>query len=124
MLELLKRSERTIKVKSFLSTMRAIGNKTREIEEFKKWKELSDGSRITMSITVFEIAVDQSKFGGNGIAKVYCMEDTLGMEMQKSFTNDLNEIKRWLKEKGYKTVKRFYIEDCGMTEETWEEWNK
>lgn len=76
-----------------------------------------------MSVTVFEITMDNRKFGGD-VVKAYCMKDSLGMEMQKSLTTDLEEIKKWLDEKGYKTTKRFYTEDCGMSEETWEEWNK
>lgn len=123
MLELLKSSERTIKVGNFLKVMRDAGNETREVEEFCKWKESSNGVTFQMSVTVFEITIDSRKFGGD-VVKAYCMKDSLGMMMQKSLTVDLEEIKNWLNEKGYKTVKRFYTEDYGMSEETWEEWNK
>lgn len=124
MLQLLKRKERFLKVSTFLQTMRQFNNKTEEIGEYTKWKELSDGSRLAVSVTVYKVTVDERKYGGNKVKTAYCMKDSLGFEMQKVLTEDLEEIKTWLKEKGYKTTKQFYLEDYGMSEETWEEWNK
>ena len=124
MLQLLKRKERTLKVSNFLQTMRQMQGETKEIGEYTKWKELSDGSRLSVSVTVYEVTIDERKFGGNKVKTAYCMKDSLGFEMQKVLTEDLEEIKTWLKEKGYKTVKQFYLEDYGMSEEMWEEWNK
>lgn len=124
MLQLLKRKERVLKVSTFLQTMRQMQAETKEIGEYTKWKELSDGSRLSVSVTIYKITVDTRKFGGDKVNTLYCMKDSLGFEMQKVLTEDLEEIKTWLKEKGYKTTKQFYLEDCGMNEETWEEWNK
>lgn len=124
MLQLLKRKERTLKVSSFLHTVKQLGGEVKEFGEYKKWKELSDGRRLSVSVTVYEMKIDESNFGGDKINICYSMKDSLGMEMQKVLTQDLEEIKTWLNEKGYKTVKQFYLEDCGMSEETWEEWNK
>ena len=124
MLQLLKRKERVLKVSTFLQTMRQMQAETKEIGEYTKWKELSDGSRLSVSVTVYKVTVDTRKFGGDKINVCYSMKDSLGFEMQKVLTEDLEEIKTWLKEKGYKTTKQFYLEDCGMNEETWEEWNK
>lgn len=38
-------------------------------------------------------------------------------------TRDLNEINEWLAAHGWKTEHKWYIEDNGMTEETWQMWN-
>lgn len=124
MLQLLKRKERALKVSTFLQTMRQMQAETKEIGEYTKWKELSDGSRLSVSVTVYKVTVDTRKFGGDKVNTLYCMKDSLGFEMQKVLTEDLEEIKTWLKEKGYKTTKQFYLEDYGMDEGTWEEWNK
>lgn len=124
MLQLLKRKERLLEVSTFLQTMRQLHNETKKIGEYTKWKELSDGSRLAVSVTVYKVTVDERKYGENKVNTLYCMKDSLGFEMQKVLTEDLEEIKTWLKEKGYKTTKQFYLEDYGMSEETWEEWNK
>lgn len=124
MLQLLKRKERHLKVSKFLQTMRQLKAETKEIGEYKKWKELSDGSRLSVSITVYSVKLNTEKYGVKNTTICYCMEDSLGMEMQNVLTENLEEIKTWLKEKGYKTTKQFYLEDCCMSEETWEEWNK
>lgn len=124
MLQLLKRKERHLKVSNFLQTMRQMQAETKEVGEYKKWKELSDGSKLSVSVTVYKVTIDTRKFGGDKVNTLYCMEDSLGMEMQNVLTENLEEIKTWLNEKGYKTVKQFYLEDCGMSEETWAEWNK
>lgn len=113
-MKLFKKNERQIKANSMLNTFRKIGGETKNVGEFKKWKELYDGSRISVSINVYEIRYEGET--------MYLLEDTLGRvcaEIQK----DKKEIMDWLNAHGYKTVHKFYIEDCGMTEETWKIWN-
>lgn len=113
-MELIKKSERGLKASLMLKTFRSMGGKTKQVGEFKKWKELPDG-RISVSMNVYEIeGVDEMK--------CYLLEDTLG-RVCAPLTYDKAEVLGWLKEHGYKTVHDFYIQDCGMTEETWKVWN-
>ena len=45
--------------------------------------------------------------------------------MTKKYPNNLDEIKQWLiTNKFYLSDKEFYQKELGMSEETWEEWNK
>ena len=88
--------------------------KVREVGEFKKWKELWNGDRISVTITVYEIK--------NELKTVYLLEDTLG-RLCADLQENKAEVMEWLKDKGYKTAHKFYTEECGMSEETWKAWN-
>lgn len=123
MLELLKRSERTMKLSKAFQTYRTLGGKIKNVGEYTKWKELRDG-KISVTVNIYEIILDTRKFGGETIDTFYMMEDSLGMAMLKTASRNLEEIKTWLKDHNYKTTKNFYLEDYGMDEETWNEWNK
>lgn len=46
-----------------------------------------------------------------------------GLNMLMYKADSAKEITDFLKGKGYKTSKKFYMEDCGMPEETWNQWN-
>lgn len=46
-----------------------------------------------------------------------------GLNLLKYQTDNAKELNEFLKAKGYKTSKKFYTEDCGMSEELWNEWN-
>lgn len=108
-----KRSERVIKVTALLTAMKATGNTVKNIGEFCKWKELDNG-KIQMKMEIYEI--------NNGMT-CYIMKDTLGM-LAAPVTENKQEVLDWLKGHGYKPIKDWYLEDYGMDEETWEEWNK
>lgn len=113
-MELFKKSERQIKASSMLKTFRTIGGTTKSIGEYMKWKDLSDGSRLSVSISVYEI-----KYEGQ---TMYLLEDSLG-RVAAPVQENKAEIMDWLKAHGYKTEHKFYTEDYGMTEETWRAWN-
>lgn len=116
MLEIIKVSERKMKASEYFSVFRKCGWKTNHLGEYDKWKDLSDGGRLQVKINVYEIIDNNEK-------KSYAMVDTLGRIMNP-FVLDKEEIYNWLKEKGYKPDKQWYMEDFGMSEELWEEWNK
>lgn len=113
-MKLLKKSERTINAKKALTTYKKIGFTVENLGEFRKWKELPDG-RIAVKMTVYKVE--------NEDCTAYFLEDILGRFACEAVT-DAKEVFDWLKEKGYKTDKEFYLNDYGMDEETWEEWNK
>lgn len=114
-MEMIKRSERTIHAGRLISNFRDGGYKVKELGEFKKWKDLKAGGRITESMTVYEVDMAGTV--------VYIMEDSLGM-VAAQMTQNRNEVFDWLKENEYKTAEKFYTEDYGMTKEDWEEWNR
>ena len=111
-MKLYKKSERTIKTEPMLSAYREGGFETTNIGTYCKWKELQDG-RVQVKMTVYKVA---------GAMTVYMMSDTLG-RVAAPMTEDLDEVKAWLTEHGYKPEKQWYMEDYGMDEETWNAWN-
>lgn len=114
MLTIFKKSERNLNATQMLSVFRQMNYQTKHIGEFDKWKE-ANGIKYQAKINVYQINMDDK------IA--YVMADNFDRFMNP-FTEDKKEIMNWLKEKGYKTDKQWYMEDCGMTEDLWNEWNK
>jgi hypothetical protein len=81
--------------------------------ELHKMVEVSMG-RIEKRLVFLEIKNDELTsymVFWHGMNKVVGMGDSL-KELVKHYT-----------EKGYKTDKKFYTEELGMSEETWNEWN-
>lgn len=113
-MKLYKKAERNLKVSATLKAFREIGYKTRHVGEWDRWKELSDGGRLQVKIDVYEVK--------NDIMTCYMLGDTLG-RVAAQLTEDKADVMAWLQEHGYKTCKRWHIEDAGMTEELWNEWN-
>lgn len=114
-MELYKKAERTLKMSDMVKNLKAFGYQITNIGTYKKWKDLKDGSRLSVSITIRK-GVDPAQ------NDFYLVEDTLG-RVACPVVHSYNEVKEWLKEHGYKPEKAFYLEDYGMTEETWNEWN-
>ena len=111
----IKRSERFIKSANFTKPIRDNGGTVREVGEYAKWKNIDEyGSKIQVSFTIVEMKVNENKG--------YFLKDGLGMVASYP-TQDVNELKDYLLEKGFKPIKDWYIQDCGMSEETWKEWN-
>ena len=117
MLEILKKSERKMNASEMLSVFRKCGWQTKGLGRYMKWKDLPDGSRLSVHIDVYQITDNTEKH-----LTSYVMADTLGRFMH-SLTLDKTEIFNWLKEKGYKPEKKWWLEDGGMTEEVWNAWN-
>ncbi len=113
-MELIKMKDRNLRADDMLKAFRSMGSKTKSVGEYCKWKELRMGSRLQVKIEVFEVKND------NFCA--YMVVDSF-RRVAAQLQPDKKEVLGWLKEHGYKPVKQWYLEDYGMTEETWNEWN-
>lgn len=113
----IKRSERMIKASAISTGIKGAGGIVTEVAEYSKWHELQNGGRI--QIKMFIMKADATKVNGN---ICYYLKDGMNM-LASDMTLDINEIKSWLVCNGYKTVHDWYVQDCGMSEETWREWN-
>lgn len=113
-MKLYKKSERILKVSATLKAFKEIGYKTRHIGEWDRWKELSNGGRMQVKIDVYEVK--------NDTMTCYMLGDTLG-RVAAQLTEDKADVMAWLQEHGYKTCKRWHIEEAGMSEELWNVWN-
>lgn len=114
-MKLYKKSERHMNVYKTLAGFRKCGMTTAELGRWKKWKELRDGGRLSVRIDVFELRLNNQVQG-------YIVGDTLG-KVAAPIVLDKQEVLDWLKEKGYKPEKQWEMEENGMTEELWNEWN-
>lgn len=114
-MQYIKRSDRFIKTKDFTKPFKLNGGSVREVAEYAKWRTLDEDAKVQMTMTILGVSV-----GGN---TAYILKDSLGM-MACYPTPDLKEVKEFLTQKGFKPIKDWYIQDYGMTEETWNEWNK
>lgn len=64
---------------------------------------------------------------------IYEVSNESGKKMAIAFLHGLNciqyqadnakELTKFLADKGYKTSKKFYMQELGMSEESWNEWN-
>lgn len=116
MIEIIKMKDRTLDASLAFKAMRDCGWKTKHIGEFDKWKDSCNGVRRQAKVDLYEIITTDSK-------KAYVLVDTFGKVMH-SLNPDKQEVMNWLKDNGYKKDKDWYIEDCGMTEDTWNKWNQ
>ena len=121
MMKYIKRSERILKAAAFNAGLKSVGGVVKEVAEYSKWHELQNGinagSRIQFKMFIME--ADLSKIGGS---VGYYLKDDMGMVASDVVAN-VNDVKDWLVGHSYKTVHDWYIQDCGMSEETWREWN-
>lgn len=108
-----KNAERILKTATMIKSLKATGFTVRNLGEYCKWAEIECG-RIQKSMTVYKVS-------GNGIDAYFLSDslDRVACELQP----DKTEVFGWLKNHEYKPVKKWYIEDYGMSEETWNEWN-
>lgn len=113
-MKLYKRSERTLDTRTLLTALKKTGHTVSRVGEWSRWRELSIGGRLQVKITVYEVKSD--------MFTAYLVSDTLD-HVAAPLAESKQEVLDWLKEKGYKTTKRWYLEDYGMSEETWNEWN-
>lgn len=114
-MKLMKRAERQITVWSMINTWKAVGCEVKGLGRYMKSKEV-DGGHIGMHMDIHKVV---DPFGQTG----YTMSDTLGRICCQTQT-DKAEIMNWLADNGWKPEKQWYLEDGGMDEETWEEWNR
>lgn len=113
-----KRSERIVKAMVLNAGIKSVGGIVKEVAEYSKWHEQDTGSRI--QVKMFVIKADFGKVNGT---VGYYLKDGMGM-VASDIVTDINDIKCWLDDHGYKTIHDWYVQDCGMSEKTWKEWNK
>lgn len=110
----IKRRERFIKADVFTKPIKDNGGTVREVGEYSKWKNIDEYSRIQATFTILAMSATAGT--------AYILKDNMGMVACYP-TQDINELTSFLAEKGFKPIKEWYIQDCGMSEETWKEWN-
>ena len=112
---LYKKSDRVLKTAEVIRGLKAIGCTFKELGEYSKWKEVQDG-RLQVTITIYELHKPDDT------NNYYIVSDALG-RLAADVQNDKAEVFDWLRTHGYKTTHDWYIEDYGMSENTWREWN-
>lgn len=113
-MQYIKRSERFIKAANFVKPIKDHGGVVREIGEYAKWQTIHEDGKIQVTFIILEMKVNNNAG--------YVLKDNFGM-IASYPTQDVNELKNFLSEKGFKPIKDWYIQDCGMSEETWNAWN-
>ena len=111
----IKRKDRCVKASAMTKVIKDSGGSAKEIAEYSKWHNINEGSRIQVTLKIIRMEAN----GNVG----YILEDNLGM-LASYVTNDLDEVKTFLTDHGFKPIKEWYLQDCGMTEETWNAWNQ
>ena len=113
-MKLYKKAERKTTTRIMIKALKAVGYTTRNIGTWCKWKDLTDGGRYQAKLTIYEVE--------NEDGKAYLVSDALE-HVAAPINPNKKEVLDFLKEHGYKTEKKWYLEDYGMSEETWNEWN-
>lgn len=113
-MKLYKNSERSLKINDMLNAYKHMGFASKNLGRWCKWKELRDGGRLQVKLDIYEVKNDMITF--------YMIGDTLD-RVAAPATESKHEVLDWLNEHEYKTEKRWYLEDYGMTAEAWNSWN-
>lgn len=117
-MEYIKRKDRVLKASCFNAGVKSVDGTVKTLGEYSKWHNLkNDIGRIQVKMDIIEVYIPSSE-----VKKVYYLKDELGY-MASIVCGDLKEVKQWLADHGFKTIKDWYIEDNGMSEETWKIWN-
>ena len=109
----IKRKERFMKASAMFKIIIDNGGSVSEVDEYSKWHELPNG-RIQVTLKIMKMDAN----GNTG----FILEDGLGM-IASYASNDMHEMENFLVGHGFKRIKDWYIQDCGMSVETWNEWN-
>lgn len=112
-----KFNERFVKHSIVAKTFKSMGGKVGTHGEYTRWINISRGARVSEQLTIK--SYDLRSVGGS---LGYALVDNFG-----SLASDLvtiEEIKAFLKDNGFKTTHDWYVQDNGMSEDTWNEWNK
>ena len=109
----IKRNERFMKASAMFKVITDNGGFVNEVAEYSKWHELPNG-RIQVTLKLMKIQANNNAG--------YILEDNMGM-LASYAISDLGEMKKFLVDHGFKPIKDWYIQDCGMSDETWKEWN-
>ena len=112
---LTKKADRVLPVRAFIACLRSNGMEIVNLGDFRKWKELRDGSRLSVKLTLYRASASNGK-------AAYFFSDSLD-RIACAVNPNLEEMTAFLRDHGYKSDHDFYVEDYGMTEESYREWN-
>lgn len=113
-MKLYKKDERKLQTAHIIKSFKSTGFTVKNLGTWCKWKDLGDYGKLQVKMTVYEIKNDD--------ITGYIVSDSLG-RVAAPVVPDKKEVLDWLVEHGYKTEKKWYIEDYGMTESDWNYWN-
>lgn len=117
-MEYIKRKDRVLKASGFNAGIKSVDGTVKTLGEYSKWHNLkNDMGRIQVKMDIIEVYIPSAE-----VKRAYYLKDELGY-MASIVCGDLKEVKQWLTDHGFKTIKDWYIEDNGMSEETWKIWN-
>ena len=97
----------------YIKGLKEAGASVKRFSQLHKMIEREYGS-IEYRYNIYEIS---TQYGKTAVA----FHD--GLNRLQYQADNAKELIKFLMDKGYKTSKKFYIEDCGMSEELWNEWN-
>lgn len=97
----------------YVKSMKDAGATVKKFPQLHKMVE-KEFCRIEYRYNIYEIS---TQFGKMAIA----FHD--GLNRLQYQASDAKELIDFLVSKGYKTSKKFYTEDLGMSEDLWNEWN-
>lgn len=98
----------------FVKSLKGTATVKRLPQVHKMVDVMSRGARVEYRMNLYEVATETTKMA-------VAFHD--GMNKLIYNAADGKELMAFLKAEGFKTSKKFYMEDCGMTEELWNQWN-
>lgn len=117
MITLYKNSERNLKSSDFIRSLKtAVNAEVNSLGEFRKWKEICTGHRISVSLTLYAVKLPNDQIA-------YFFSDSLG-RLACTLHPVLSDMFAYIRDHGFKTDHDFYVEDYGMTEEDYAIWNE
>ena len=104
-----------------------------DISEAMYIKSLKEAGLSVKRFPQLHKMVEKADYSIEYAYNTYEVSTELGRKTAIAFLDGLNrlqyqadnakELMKFLADKGYKTSKKFYMEDLGMSEESWNEWN-
>ena len=114
MMNLIKKADRIMNIHMFREAMKATNTNLEEIATYCKWKEVSTG-RLQVKFTIYKLTDKDGNVN-------YTVTDSLN-RIACTVTNSITDITDFFSTNGYMPEKDWYINEYGMTEESWNEWN-
>lgn len=98
---------------AYIEGLKNAGANVKKFPQLHKMVE-KEYCRIEYRYNIYEISTQHGKMAvafHDGLNRIQYQAD------------NAKELIKFLTDKGYKTSKKFYTEDCGMSEDLWNEWN-
>ena len=97
----------------YVKSLKEAGANVKKLPQLHKMVE-KEYYNVEYRYNIYEISTQYGKM-------VVAFHD--GLNRLQYQADNAKELIKFLMDKGYKTSKKFYTEDCGMSEELWNEWN-